>query len=133
MTVTAAGTGLTRERPYPVMAPTESDSDPESGVGVDTDADADTDPGPDLDLGTLLRAVGGVAVLGGAGLVAYGFLGPELDAVAALAGVFVGAVGATLLAAGVALPRLEARDGTPGGGGAGPASEDGEDGDGPGA
>jgi hypothetical protein len=119
------------------MAPTESDSDPESGVGVDTDADADTDPGPgpdlDLDLETLLRVVGGVALLGGAGLVAYGFLGPELDAVAALAGVFVGAVGATLLAAGVALPRLEARDGTLGGGGAGPTSEDGEDGDGPGA
>jgi hypothetical protein len=115
------------------MAPTESDSDRESGVGADTDADTPTDPAPDPDLGTLLRAVGGVALLGGVGLVAYGFLGPELDAVTALAGVFVGAVGAALLAAGVALPRLEARGGTPGGDDAGPPSEDREDGDDPGA
>ena len=58
----------------------------------------------------LLRVVGGVAVVAGVAVFGYGFLAPEMDVVAMLAGVFTAVVGLTLVAAGLVLPRVEEPD-----------------------
>ncbi|MFC5972353.1 hypothetical protein ACFPYI_13510 [Halomarina salina] len=59
----------------------------------------------------LLQIVGAVALVAGVVIFGYGFLVPDLDVVAMLAGVFTAVVGMTLLAAGLVLPRFDGPNG----------------------